>query len=400
MCAPFQIYKNVHLPKPPAITQMPSLGSSERNSDWEKTLVAKIALQKGHEHFQKIYLNWKNENQNLLSELQRFHWLQCVWHYIQQDLDNDGTPDWIAIVDGKPSQVLIPFDDDIDGDGIENVLDSDPLDKSKRNVLVKGVIPKHLRSKSKEVIKYQTTLYEEYGILALDHTDTHSPKVLNALLVLLNQGFSKEFIKNLKSFKYFYAFRGHDSEKDIAAYHQQARALSIGGIFSYDEEDKVQDDNEFVYDQKRVLLVAALAHEIGHVFLLDQLGAHELRKVCEKYGSWNEVFKQDSMESLFAEPFFRNYTLNQSSEKRQLSADELRNNNFVSQYAFTNAHEWFADAFAGTILTRLGLKQHLGHQWREMLVKKTKHKREYWANYNNVSEPFMSWLTQRMEKIQ
>jgi hypothetical protein len=393
LCAPFRVYKNMPLPKAPVLNTAQSL---ERG--WEEKLLHSISQVRGHSGFDVSYKTWLKKNPHSLTEIERYGWLECVMSYIQQDTNGDGVPDWTAFVDGQPSQVLYPQDEDWDGDGIPNILDPEPFNKKipTRN-LSRVDIPLHLRSQSPQVYVLQKKIYKKFGILAIDHTDRHSVEVLKALDFLLSKGFSAEFIRNLKSIKYVYAFKGHDAENNIAAYHQQAHALSIGGELSYDDEFLKNNQSRAMFSSiRRIHLLAALAHEIGHAFLFEQLNAGELRTISEKYGSWGEVYKTDRIDTLLAEPFFRSHP-QKFARTPALDETVLRENNFVSEYAFTNAHEWFADAFAAAILNRLGLQHQLGEDWHDLLVKK-KSGQAYWANYNNISKSFMDWLQGAMER--
>src|SRR5688572_29390198 len=51
----------------------------------------------------------------------------CIAYYTRLDLNNNGIPDWSAGPKNLRSHILYPNDDDIDGDGIPNVLDPKPL---------------------------------------------------------------------------------------------------------------------------------------------------------------------------------------------------------------------------------------------------------------------------------
>jgi hypothetical protein len=61
-----------------------------------------------------------------------------------QDSDADTTPDWTNIVDGRRSAVLIPLDQDIDGDGVTNILDAQPFFRSTHDRSTTGELPPHL----------------------------------------------------------------------------------------------------------------------------------------------------------------------------------------------------------------------------------------------------------------
>lgn len=348
-CTPFHIYKNVRTALPPKISAPAYL-----EKDWEEKLLAKIGKIKTQEEFPSIYRIYKEEHKEL-SENERFLWLRCIDYFVSLDTNKNGIPDWTAIIDNQPTKVLFPGEDDIDGDGVTNVLDSDPLDEK-----VKGtskLIPEHLKIESET----QEQLYSEFGIIAINHTDEHSTVVLNELLSLLRTGFAKNWIQNLKNLKYVYAFLGHDPEHRIAAYHWQAKALSIGGIHAYKGE---------LSDQQKIELKAALAHEIGHAALLEKLSVGELAAAGRKFGGWG-INPSPSPLSFYAKIFFAPYSW----------GSDYKNNNIVSAYALTNIHEWFADSFAAYIINKLG-----------QVLQFQNLKRKNWTDYGNLTTDYRHWL--------
>lgn len=339
----------MRVPLPPD-TSVPS----HLEKDWEEKLLTKIGKIKTQQEFPNIWLDYVTEQKNL-SDRDRFLWLKCIDYYISQDTNKNGIPDWTAITDNLPAKILFPGEEDIDGDGIPNVLDPNPLDEKIKDAA--KTIPQHLKIK----FEVQEQIYNEFGIIAIDHTDDHSQVVLSELLNLLRTGFAKNWIKNLKNLKYVYAFLGHDPEHRIASYHWQARALSIGGVHIY--------RGELSADQK-IELKAALAHEIGHAALLEKLSVGELAEAGKKFGGWG-FSSPPSPFSFYAKIFFAPYAW----------GSDYKKNNIVSSYALTNIHEWFADSFAAYIINKLG-----------QVLQFQNVKRTNWTDYGNLTTDYRQWL--------
>ena len=222
----------------------------------------------------------------------------------------------------------------MDGDGIENALDPEPLKKNSTK-FNKNIFPHHLLSSNKSVQQWQNALWEEFGIAAIEHTDDHSAYVLREFYFLLHKLFPVGRPRWLSKIKYIYAFKKHDDKNDIAAYHSSLHAISIGGSHSYSHK---------LNKEERIRLISTIAHELGHAFLLETFSPSEFQAFCESSG-WKEVFDGRKMNSLFDEPFFREHPGWRSTKEAHL-------HNFVSEYSYTNAHEWFAEA-----LSNLKIKQ-------------------------------------------
>lgn len=279
----------------------------------EKKLVELVT--KFEPRFNELYWKTKKEFNPV--------YLQCLLHYLRTDTDHDGIPDWTALIDQKPSRILFPKDSDMDGDGIENIMDPEPLIKnsSQKNILF---FPPHLYSKNKEVLFWQEALWKRFEILAIEHTSDHSEHVLKDVYTLLLKTFPNKAPRWLKRVKHLYAFEKHDDEFDLAGFHYEAQAISIGGSLTY---------NKKLSSHKHQRLLSTIAHELGHAFLLEAINPREFQALGENFG-WKAVYGDKKLSSLYAEQFFR----------------ELPNSTFFSDYASTNTHEWFAESFAESIL--------------------------------------------------
>lgn len=375
ICTPFKVHLHAQLPGPPHISVPKILPDN-----WEKTARDKIGRVKTQNDFPRIYESWLKSHPRDLTETERYLWLNCLLHYVTIDTNDNGVPDWSAIIDHQPAKILFPEDPDQDGDGILNVLDSKPLTAAKNKITsYPNGIPAHLiidSRKRPEASLLQEKLFKKFRILAIDYTDEHSPMVLRELLFLLQKGFTKKLISELK-INYIYAFAGHDPTRTIASYHSQARALSVGGMSSYRNDD--------IRLQVKIDLLSALSHEIGHAVLFEKISAYDLADISTKFSGWKEIKNSELSDLFFSPAFFETFTFKQGR-------------NIVSQYAMKNRHEWFAESLAASVLNDLGKSGALDENWRNALIKDTSGSSEYWVNYTNISDDFRGWFKVLMKK--
>jgi hypothetical protein len=428
-CEPFRIYFQAEIPSPP-------FKSDERGTDFdneshkfktENELVSEIDRLLPHQNFADLYMKESPHRLDDNSSTKSILWLKCVYHYVRMDINGDGTADWTPVVDGRLSDSLLPNKADLNGDGIENLWDPHPLQplilkptrslnqapkaskasKSEHRSIRSRTLPKHLLSKLAPI--EQSALFREFHLISVDHTDTHSPFVLRELLLILRKGLpSSGNITNTRimppkfmpfpNLRTIYAFKGHDDEFDIAAFHPQLKALSIGGIASY---GLTRPDRE-----KRIHILAALAHELGHAFLFAHISSVELKLIGKKYGHWPFDERASSNLGPLTDPaFLEPHPLlalmglgerNESESQNFIKLTLWNKTNLTSEYAATNLHEWFADAFAASVLLQLGESGYLGNNWRPLLTHLPNNPGAYWVNYNNLSQSFRSWIKNKI----
>lgn len=320
----------------------------------------------------------------------------CVSYFTSLDQNRNGVRDWM-VVEGTSGEVLAPLDEDIDGDGLTNVLDPDPfVTSASKKPFTRAEVPEHLAMEG-ERGRVQREIYEKVGVLAVDHTDRHSLGVLEAFRDVAVRALSPGFEKKAPSLKYLYAFKGHDPRSDIAAYHREMKAISIGGISSWSEGPRSTED--------RVRVLAALAHETGHAFLFDKMTPEELARTGSRFGNWSATpvahFHDEKLLKK-AHPFRKLAGLLRGSRHEAhvfMSRSVWVESNIVSRYSTTNMHEWFADAFAADVLQRLGERGLIpasDGDWKKSLAL-APNGREWWANYNNVTPGFRLWMKSKLD---
>lgn len=319
------------------------------------------------------------------------------------DFDADSIQDWTGMIAGHPSSILYPNDDDLDGDGVGNLLDPEPLNPEvSRSRLAQNGVPQHLSIEG-EAGELQGRLYKEHHILAVNHTDQHSVEVLRAMILLLEKGMPKKLWKSIDSAQVIYAFKGHDPKINIAAYHRNAKALSIGGVSSY--------ASNAIDNHQRIRILSSLAHEIGHAFIFDRMTPSELKDLGVTHGGWKPAFEDASAQSFMDRAFFRAHPLKSLTRvdratgikdqkitaQKFIEKEDWQGVSLTSEYAASNLHEWFAESFSATLMNRLGEEGHLGQDWKKNITRLPEVSGGYWVNYNNLSNQIRNWIEQKAE---
>jgi hypothetical protein len=272
---------------------------------------------------------WERHLDFLKDEERRREWLACIQEFIYLDTDGDSVPDWTAVADGRPSQVLFPLDPDIDGDGLPNILDPDPYRPNPNFISDSGKVPKHLRIKG-ESAKWQAKLWRNFRVLAVDHSDRHRSEVLRTLHSTLGLPAIQSWRRRSQSLRVVYAFESHDPHFQIAAYHPSAAAMSVPGVQGYPAPEKFSE-------AQRCQLTGALVHELGHALLFSSIPARELQEKAARFGDWE---LPESIPTIWSPLWLVRGLLGPRS---------------VSAYSTKNVHEWFAESFAAFVFQRDGL---------------------------------------------
>ncbi|MFW7377260.1 MAG: hypothetical protein ACOH5I_00450 [Oligoflexus sp.] len=402
ICKPFRIHMHAEQPKLPI--KLTAAELKNLNIDQMLTAISKVPY---HSSYRQIFNKAREEKLIRFSDQQMKSFLYCIHHYVSQDTDQDGTPDWIAITSQQITNILIPLDPDINGNGVNNIFDPNPFYYHQTIPPASHQeIPPHLKMADDETTKNQNgsdqqvnraalqeKLWHKYGIMAVDHTDQHAATVLEELFIMLENSLTHFRNRDIQSHLVLYAFKGHDATRNIAAYHQEARAISIGGIATYGKNS--------LRPSRRANLLASLAHELGHDFIFSHLNAIKLKEVGEKFGGWIIPFESASNSlDLYDPAFLLPYHKDDKAVISLIEDSTITHEfNFASQYAFTNVHEWFADAFAGWVLQKLGHKGLLGEDWADNLVYNPRKSNEYWVNYQNISNPFVKWMDNKIVSL-
>jgi hypothetical protein len=241
-----------------------------------------------------------------------------------------------------------------------------------------------------------TLLFKDYGIRVLPGDTEQSPEVLHSLIFLLKNTLSMESVHKLASFRFIKASADKNLTEEISSFDLEERSIIVPGI-SLDSAFRGNPKN-------RIKIIAALAHEIGHAFLFQNISAQELTYIADHFGGWSHSHCQNrAPSSVRSDCFFQHHPKFSRECSYRSGLDhvslEMRENNITSEYALEDIHEWFAESFAAYLLSRLGEKGLLGGDWKQRLVLVPENKKEYWINYNNISPEFHSWIEARINSI-
>lgn len=309
-CRIFEIYKDINVPRP----HLEISSASPTNLDEVMTQISHL---KGHQNFPKIVTRQKAKKASGFAHV--LSKLQCLSQYLHLDLDKDGIMDWKIISDDQLLSHLLPNDDDWDNDGIENILDKNPI-QTDRRVEMSGV-PQHLwldANSTDEKNHLQNEIFSSCGVLVLNHTGLHSVKTLKL--------FNKICSKILAPFKrrpytfVLYAFAGHAVvDNVVASYYPSSNFMSVGG-------------SRYTHKHNDSQILSALTHEIGHFLIFNLLSPKELYDVAKNLGKWD--FPDVDVHSFYHPLLMQN--------RKGITLDTF----VPTPYSRTNAHEWLSEVFS------------------------------------------------------
>ncbi len=317
-CTPFALYNTIDHPIPARTSYANGKLQARSVTEWIDA-ISKVAH---HQNFASIYARFKPQFKNSQHELRH---LECVYRHLQLDADKDGIKDWKIVSDQQLFSHLLPQDMDWDNDGVENIYDSRPLkrDHAKRNRR-RSEIPSHLllsKERSSRLNQLQDQIYKKCHVLAVNHTDRHSAKMLDLFLTVCKPALGA-FRNGAHNF-ILYAFSSHATKGDIvASFYAESNFMSIGGkafTIKNDETTKL-----------------TIAHEIGHYFTFNYLTPTELAIAAARFGHWN-------VDSHNSHSFF---------DSQFLKPAEGGTGFFPTLYARTNIHEWFSEIYAHFLYKR------------------------------------------------
>ncbi len=352
---------------------------------------------RGSEGFERAYARWLTAHADAARSPGHAEWLACARRWTALDTDGDGVPDWRAIIDHRPAALLTPEDDDIDGDGAPNLLDPDPFDAAKRPPSGEAGVPRHLRMSGARA-EAQATLLKEFGLLAVDHTARHGRDALEAIARFLRDARAARLVGPATSVRILYAFRGHDLEHESAAFHRELNAISLAG------EPRARTGTGLSVTE-RARLLGAFAHELGHAFVFDRLGARELDRVARSFGGW-DAGAADAVD-MFSPALFAPHPLRAlaarvpsgNGDALKFIADaRWKQASLVSQYATSNAHEWFAEAFSAHLLARARRSATPSLRGPGLLLL-PRRSGEYWVNHDNLASTFDAYLGETLQRL-
>ena len=136
----------------------------------------------------------KTHYPSVFKEVERvFPGNKLIVAYLVLDSDMDGQLDWVF---DKQTSSLVAFDQDIDGDGVENYLDSGPFDSNLRfNDTNENKFPDHLESRDLELRSIQVEFMNNYKVYVINQSSEHTKRSLNAFKMVIDFGFYQHSFK-------------------------------------------------------------------------------------------------------------------------------------------------------------------------------------------------------------
>lgn len=313
------------------------------------------------------------------------------------DYDQDGIRDFTLSRNGE--QVIISAeDDDWDGDGVDNINDSDVGDV-KIASLEPIKIENHYFSQS-SVESIQESL-EKKLVLISQKDQTHELLVLEVLNQLLTK-FSKQnyslkyVVASVPRFSYGQSvFFTYVSQSKSLEYYPQKLITFLSN--EYETKFKGVQFNKFVNSYVIPLLIHSIAHELAHTLLFDNLDnlarkngwdwkdtpyqglylkSHRMQDKMivstkthllyrgKAYKDWmkdNEIYVNEV--NLFLKEknpkqkkeilIKSHYKMNNSSSEDEHKISFLNKNKVVSLYSLSNPSEWFAESYAMCVFRKI-----------------------------------------------
>jgi predicted Zn-dependent protease with MMP-like domain len=336
-CRLFKPYINLNYP---ALLKINSI--ELKNSKEE--IIEKISSLPSHEYFKTLYYTSK---MNQWSEKRQIQYLNCIHHYINIDIDNDGIKDWKIIADNLLQNQLIENDIDWDNDGIINLFDLDPTKVNFLPAFKVEEIPQHLKLENNLISSknnLQNEIFKNCGILPLNDTDQHLEAVLESILSLCSDLLKDKQYYTIKPFL-IYAFASHAINSGIvASFYPELNQMSVGGELS----------KKYFKSKNKINLI--IAHEIGHYFTFNYLTPRGLINFYNKFNPSD--IRQVEIHSFYSDSLIKSIELENPQPLK-------------SEYAKANIHEWFSEFFAHYRVSQIGLN--ISEKTEELIFEKMTH---------------------------
>ena len=309
----------------------------------------------------------------LQDESERMRWLECIRQFIFS------TPIGMALLTGLPSLMVVPVELSFLLIPISMVMDCQIWLIRPIEILMTVRADSFRLSRmagekdagKKALAGSGSTGYRSYRRASCRHFGRH--------LFYSSTRLRSNWKKEVRGFNVLYAFGHRGLNSEAAAYHPTAHAISIPGKrgLGINRLSKIQ----------KCKFVSSILHELGHALLFEIVTADELREKAIQLGRWNLPTLSDG--DIWSTIFFG--PTNGPQEE------------FVSEYAQTNVHEWFAESFAAYIWQKELLDshscqafkaQHLSNQLKQwldiLLIRARQSRRKFRRRFRDSSaEPFL-----------
>jgi len=260
------------------------------------------------------------------------------------DFDDDKKPDWGS--HQGIANYLVPLDNDLDNDGIENLMDAMPYTPNLFKKSRKNHLPSHLlHNKSRSIRYLQRKIFKISGVVVLIEDEMSDPTALEAILKIFKSFTTYQSLAITKHLKSIYISNTQFQSEALGYFVDPLKAIILkGSIASYSNDQ----------------IISTIAHEMGHAFTFGNVSPKELASLSTRYGGWPETYPQNLYDEQLTQKFWGN---NKYPEM------------FPSSYAFVNIHEWFAENFAHFVMKRMNLldeKRNSLDFWLETKMRRAK----------------------------
>jgi hypothetical protein len=321
-----------------------------------------------------------------IAELRRRHGEDCrVWLYELIDLDGDEMPDWFW---NEKHQVFSPLDDDIDGDGTENVLDADPYDPKVTQRDSDGDrIPDHLdwshgptatrTQTSPELARLQSELHEKTGAIAVHLDSRHDVPTLRAFIETIQIAYGAVLETHHSTFptvRFFGAQKGKSDSK-VLAYFQPARERIV-----FMDLARKPSENPVFGSSVPIEVYSTAVHELAHAFqdllkkenadrdvvqadLLNQFWNGERFRGATR-DEWSERIEQEISDRIEETRRTRNMAPidevfdSKNGATLSMCTTVARENGILSNYSLKSPGEYFAESAAGYVMNQVFSKRY------------------------------------------
>ena len=252
----------------------------------------------------------------------------CFTTILKKDTDQDGIPDWRY--DARFGEILLPWDSDLDDDGVLNPLDAHPLEARLMDQVSPFQLPRHLlveaqTRQGQRTRRQQKLLFDETGLYTIVYGPASALRILTILRDLFSRALPTGAARKLSHLRYIYILNANKSSPQDGLFLEPLQAIIIRSVT----------------EQTLKTVYQTLAHEIGHAVIFSMLSPEALATLAQKVGGWKLPLMPDS--------FYEPSLMKHFSGSGTISS-------FPSAYSYTNIHEWYAENFAHFILYRLGLQ--------------------------------------------
>jgi len=296
-----------------------------------------------------------------------------LWAYAIRDTDADGVLDFrVSDYYGR----FLEGDTDLDGDGIDNVLDAEPylVGSPAQSMGLPASVDWALNGKSDEMAAIQRQLFEKHRVLLVERSAEFTPELAESVLDVITRVYGRVFDEDgvLTTLRIVAT-----EESSLLEPEDEAGAYDFAQVLPATQTLEIYRRG---IDAAPVIQLGFLAHEIGHniqfsldydrqrqeeIFRRNYFAAPHFFELVEPYG-WSIVetrarrrdeYRLFRPQYLSQEPYEYHYweepvedwaawlaaIFEEVGEKRYLEDERIKELHIVGDYSLTGPWEWYSD---------------------------------------------------------